>query len=96
MALVDQKSPLQRKDTKLEKTSGGWPNLIHDINAIVLFAQGFEDIIKPCESFGLCVRWKSLPKNKDYMAAGISVSRMPQLPSKSYDGDHNNPRMNHR
>ncbi|KAH8753476.1 hypothetical protein BGZ57DRAFT_964852 [Hyaloscypha finlandica] len=73
MALVDQKSPLQRKEAVIEKTSGGWQSLIHDVNAVVLFAQQFGDIIRLTSSPGLCARWRLLPKGKDYMAAGVPL-----------------------
>jgi len=73
MGLVDQKSPLQRKEAAIEDSSGGWQNLIHDVNAIVLFAQGFGELIRPISSPGLCPRWRSLPKGKDYMASGVPL-----------------------
>ncbi|KAN0119353.1 hypothetical protein V8E51_001561 [Hyaloscypha variabilis] len=73
MALVDQKLPLQRKEAVIEKTSGGWQSLIHDVNAIMLFAQHFRDIIQPVSSPGLCARWRLLLKGKDYMAASVPL-----------------------
>jgi hypothetical protein len=73
MGLVDQKSPLQRKEAAIEDSSGGWQKLIHDVKAIVLFAQGFGELIGPISSPGLCPRWRSLPKGKDYMASGVPL-----------------------
>jgi hypothetical protein len=73
MGLVDQKSPLQRKEAVIEKTSGGWQSLIHGVNAIVLFAQQFGDIIQPVPLPGLCARWRLLPKGTDYMAASVPL-----------------------
>ncbi|CZR64828.1 uncharacterized protein PAC_14727 [Phialocephala subalpina] len=74
MAVVDQKSPIRRKEATLEKSSGGWQSLIHEVNAVVLLAHGFGDLIRPTSpSFGLCPRWKVLPKDKGYMAAGVPL-----------------------
>ena len=45
-ALVEQKS-FRRKEQVLKKSNGGWADLLNDINAVVLFANGFEEVIKP-------------------------------------------------
>jgi hypothetical protein len=74
MALVEDLSPLREKETAIQKCSGGWTRLVKDIDAVVLFASGFGDIIKPSEAAcarGLCKRWGRVPKGKDYMAASI-------------------------
>lgn len=79
MDLVDDRSPFRLKETYIEKSSGGWTDLARDIDAVVLFGSGFEDIIKPNEESmaGLCHVWKSVPKGKDYLTA--SVPMMNQL-----------------
>ena len=70
MALVEQRN-FRRKQQTIAKTSGGWVNLVNDIDAIVLFGTGFGDIIKPIGVPGsLCEQWQSLPKGKDYLAIG--------------------------
>ncbi|KFY86148.1 hypothetical protein V500_07837 [Pseudogymnoascus sp. VKM F-4518 (FW-2643)] len=74
MGLVDQKSPYVRKQIFVKTSSGGWPELVHDIDAVVLLAQGFEDIIRPVSELArLCSIWHSLPKHKDFMAAGVPI-----------------------
>ncbi|KUJ16467.1 uncharacterized protein LY89DRAFT_647061 [Mollisia scopiformis] len=74
MALVDRKSPIQRKEVDLEKTTGGWQNLVHDVNAVVLLASGFGDLIQPMyPSSGLCYQLKTLPKYEDYMASTVPL-----------------------
>jgi hypothetical protein len=79
MDLVDDRSPFRLKETHIGKSSGGWTDLSRDIDAVVLFGSGFEDIIKPTEESmaGLCHMWKSVPKGKDYLTA--SVPMMNQL-----------------
>jgi hypothetical protein len=79
MDLVDDRSPFRLKETYIEKSSGGWTDLARDIDAVVLFGSGFEDIIKPNAGSmaGLCHMWKSVPKGKDYLTA--SVPMMNQL-----------------
>ena len=79
MDLVDDRSPFRLKKTHIGKSSGGWTDLSRDIDAVVLFGSGFEDIIKPTEESmaGLCHMWKSVPKGKDYLTA--SVPMMNQL-----------------
>lgn len=78
MDLVDDKSPFRLKETYIEKSSGGWTDLARDIDAIVLFGSGFEDIIKPKEDSmrGLCHLWKSVPKGKDYLTASVPMMNL--------------------
>jgi hypothetical protein len=75
MDIVDEISPLRLKEALIKKTCGGWVDLATDINAIVLFASGFEDIIKPAEWSlkGLCHMWRAVPKEKDYLTAGMTT-----------------------
>jgi hypothetical protein len=75
MDIVDERSPLRLKEALIKKTSGGWVDLATDINAIVLFASGFEDIIKPAKSSlkGLCHMWRTVPKDKDYFTTNVTT-----------------------
>ena len=76
MSLVDEKN-YWRKEAAIAKTSGGWVDLINDIDALVLFATGFGDIIKPVADLGnLCPLWRSLPKGKDYLAACVPTMEL--------------------
>ena len=71
MSLVHEKN-YRRKEAAIAKTSGGWVDLINDIDALVLFATGLGDIIKPVADLkNLCPLWRSLPKGKDYLAACV-------------------------
>jgi len=75
MDIVDDRSPFRLKETYLEKSSGGWIDLAQDIDAIVLFGSGFEDIIKAKEesTAGLCHIWKTVPKGKDYLTVSVPL-----------------------
>jgi hypothetical protein len=62
------------KGDRSRKSCGGWINFAQEIKAIVLFANGFQDVIEPVkDSTGLCRRWKQVPKDKDYLAAGVHI-----------------------
>ena len=73
-ALADEDRHLKQKEQVLEKTAGPWYKLVKDVDAIVLFANGLGDIIKPRPgSAGLCQKWRRLPKGKDYLAVCVSM-----------------------
>ncbi|KAI1425450.1 hypothetical protein F5Y12DRAFT_784703 [Xylaria sp. FL1777] len=73
-AIVEDRSPLKLKQFRVEKTSGGWPSLVRDIDALVLFADGFENLIQPVQGdHGLCHMWKTVPKDKDYLATTVKM-----------------------
>jgi hypothetical protein len=74
-AVVEDRSPFILKEQELSKTSGGWPLLVRDINALVLFADGFGEVIIPAESAknSLCRMWHGMPSNMDYMATTSRV-----------------------
>ncbi|OAL47683.1 hypothetical protein IQ07DRAFT_125417 [Pyrenochaeta sp. DS3sAY3a] len=68
-AVVEERSPFRQKHSSLNKTNGGWPQLIRDIDALVLMADGFEDILLPANSVnpGICTSWRRVPTGLDYM-----------------------------
>lgn len=73
MSIVDEKN-YRRKETSIAKSSGGWVDLINDIDALVLFATGLDEIIRPVSNLGnLCRPWRNLPKGKDYLAVGVPI-----------------------
>ncbi|KAI1746156.1 hypothetical protein F4680DRAFT_400578 [Xylaria scruposa] len=74
MAIVEDWSPMPLKELEIHKTCGGWPKLVRDVNALVLLANGFGDLIRPIDSQKiLCHQWKTLPQNKDYIAVPVNV-----------------------
>ncbi|KAK5203126.1 hypothetical protein LTR96_011048 [Exophiala xenobiotica] len=75
-AVAEERSPYRLKDTPIEKTSGGWLALVRDIDALVLFADGFNDIMRPLlsdDNQQLCRRWRTMPKGKDYLATSVKI-----------------------
>jgi hypothetical protein len=74
-AVVEDRSPFTLKEQELCKTSGGWPLLVRDVNALVLFADGFGEVILPTEyaKSNLCRLWHSVPSNSDYLATTSKV-----------------------
>ena len=73
MSLVQEKN-YRQKEAIIEKSSGGWIDLIDDIDTLVLMGTGFGDVISPASEINrLCRRWRSLPKGKDYLAAGVPI-----------------------
>jgi hypothetical protein len=74
-AVVEDRSPFILKEQELNKTSGGWPSLIRDINALVLFADSFGEVILPTDSAksSLCRSWHTMPSGMDYMATTSKV-----------------------
>lgn len=74
-AVVEERSPFTLKEQALSKTHGGWLLLIQDINALVLVADGFGEVILPAEAARskLCRLWHSLPSSLDYLATTSKI-----------------------
>ena len=73
-AIADEERHFKQKAQNLERTAGRWHELVKSVDAVVLFANGFGDIIKPtCDSAALCQKWRRLPKEKDYLAVCVSM-----------------------
>ena len=72
-AVEDSSSIYDRRKCRLNRKNGGWNKLAREHNMLVLFARGFKDIIKPRDDDGLCRRWRSMPKQEDYLATTITV-----------------------
>jgi hypothetical protein len=74
-AVVEERSPFRQKQMHLGKTNGGWPQLVRDIDALVLLADGFEDIILPADQGNprLCRSWQRVPKGQDHLATSTKT-----------------------
>ena len=72
MALVEGRN-FRQKQEPIMNTNGGWLRLVNDIDAIVLFANGFGDIIWPGKGYQPCRNREALPKGKDYMATSVPL-----------------------
>lgn len=76
MSLVHEKN-YRRKEAIVAKSSGGWVDLINDVDALVLFAAGLDEIIRPVSDLSnLCRPWRTLPKGKDFLAAGVPMMEL--------------------
>lgn len=74
MDVAEEERHLKHKAQALKKTAGNWNDLVKDVDAVVLFASGLGDIIRPrSESAELCRKWRSLPKGEDYLAVSVSM-----------------------
>ncbi|KAI1862641.1 uncharacterized protein JN550_010166 [Neoarthrinium moseri] len=73
-ALAEDWSPMPPKMTNITKTCGEWPQLVRDVNTLVLLGNGFGEIIRPLGNLKtLCHRMMALPRDKDYLAIPVSV-----------------------
>jgi hypothetical protein len=73
MDLVKKKNSMHLRDAKLESTCGGWPKLMRDIDAVVLFGVHFGEVIQPTTNTRLCGGFQLLPKGKDLLAMEVST-----------------------
>ena len=68
MDLVNRKLSPRLREAELKSTCGQWPKLARCSSAIVLFANGFHNILTPHPSIRLCQKFQELPKFNDYLA----------------------------
>ncbi|KAI0102512.1 hypothetical protein GGR51DRAFT_562433 [Nemania sp. FL0031] len=74
MALAEDRSPMPLKQLEIRKTCGGWPRLARHIDALVLLANGFGDLIRPIDNESvLCQQWECLPRHMDYVAVPVKI-----------------------
>jgi len=75
MDIVSQKSPMRLKETVVSKSAGNWTEFAQDIDAIVLFASGFQDLIIPrsINERQLCRSWSKVPTEKDYLTTTVQM-----------------------
>jgi hypothetical protein len=68
-SIVHQDALYKLKKTTISRTHGGWIKLIEDIDALVLFANGFGDVILPTGGSDnlLCQKWRRVPDGQDYL-----------------------------
>ncbi|CAN9120800.1 unnamed protein product [Alternaria alternata] len=74
-AVVLEDAPLKLKKTTISRTHGGWLKLIEDIDALVLFANGFGDVILPADEpdQDLCRKWRRVPHGQDYLTTTTNM-----------------------
>jgi hypothetical protein len=74
-AIVQERGDYTLMEKELSRNHGGWPLLVRDINALVLLANGFGDLILPSDEHKarLCNVWQRLPSGCDYLVATCNV-----------------------
>jgi hypothetical protein len=58
---------------KQQLVNGYWPAFTREINAVVLFGKGFQEVIRPARPTELCELWQSVPSGKDYLTTSVAV-----------------------
>jgi hypothetical protein len=74
-AIVQERGDYTLMEKRLSRNHGGWPLLVRDINALILLADGFGDLILPADEHKsqLCNVWQRLPSGCDYLATTCNV-----------------------
>ncbi|CAI9634166.1 unnamed protein product [Alternaria burnsii] len=74
-SIVHQDALYKLKKTTVRRNHGGWIKLIEDIDALVLFANGFGDVILPAGGSDnlLCHKWRRVPDGQDYLTTTTDV-----------------------
>jgi hypothetical protein len=74
-AIVQERGDYTLMEKKLSRSHGGWPQLVQDINALVLLADGFGDLILPSDEYKsqLCNLWQRVPSGCDHLATTCNV-----------------------
>jgi hypothetical protein len=74
-AVVQQDAPYKLKKTTISRNHGGWSKLIEDVDALVLFANGFGDVILPAgvSKEDLCHKWRRVPHGQDYLTTTTNM-----------------------
>jgi hypothetical protein len=74
-AVVQERGDYTLMEQTLSGDHGGWPQLVRDINALVLFADGFGDLLLPSNEnkSQLCNVWQRVPSGCDYIATTCNV-----------------------
>ena len=75
MDMVNSEPLTRPKETRVERTGGGWQLLADDV--VTLFCSGLGDIVVPDTSPNyrslLCPGWETVPSMQDYMIASASA-----------------------
>jgi hypothetical protein len=69
--ISENRDPFFPRVATLETMGKGWVDFTRSIHAVPLFGRGFGELIKPSNASQCCQHWKTLPKNKYYLAATV-------------------------
>jgi hypothetical protein len=73
MDLVGRKARMDMKEGFLSKSCGIWPHFASDIGAVILFGNGFQEIIEPRREAALCPSYESVPTGMDLLTIESQV-----------------------
>jgi hypothetical protein len=78
LSLVHSESTLLKKETIIKHDHGGWLNILKKTSNLILFGEGFGEIIEPMIPTGrsmdtpqpsrMCPRYATLPRNEEFLA----------------------------
>ncbi|KAN0073022.1 hypothetical protein V8E54_009136 [Elaphomyces granulatus] len=83
MHLATRKDLIYPRVATLKAFGKGWVDFTRAIHAITLVGRGFGEIIRPANT-NFCSHWAKLPKDRYYLAAGVSDLKK----IMDADGDH--------
>jgi hypothetical protein len=66
--MVNKSRTFTWKEAELRRTCGQWPEFGRDIDAVVLFGNGFGDILRPHPDIQMCQTTRMVPVQMDYLA----------------------------
>ncbi|KAL2821195.1 hypothetical protein BJX63DRAFT_427868 [Aspergillus granulosus] len=69
--VATKEDPIYPRLAKLKTVGKGWVDFIRASQAVVLFGRDFGDLIEPSTKTDLCGHWKSLPRDRYYLAASM-------------------------
>ena len=72
MDIVEDKRILRRKVQTIH-SNVGWMKLVRDVNAPILFAKNYGEVIIPVKTDLLCKSWRLLPQKEHYLAVACSI-----------------------
>lgn len=71
--LVNRAHHPEYRRTQLKETCGQWPELMRQLNAVVLYGSFFHDVFEPSNPAQTCLKFRHLPQGKDYLAMQVPV-----------------------
>lgn len=73
--IVQGEGPLRPRVATLEPSGRGWVDFIKEVGAITLLGHSFGELIRPTEEVSnqLCIHWKRVPRNQDYLTTRVST-----------------------
>ena len=91
--IVRHKTELELRHEQLKPSCGEWPELMRQLNAVVLYGGFFQDVFEPSHSTGMCLELQKMPRDKDYLAMQVSTLNRLYYESGTLSDDHDSARI---